>query len=261
MGKTAADLLEAGQHDVVVIADAVQVRDPDDVATDPREYVYTPAYRGARVTLDDAAYKRLIGLDAVADPDSSEAQYALRGMRSPDVLGVPFGAMPMMGPTAEAVRATKAAAGFPGGPNPTTRSSAELMRLPLDNLRIVAAAFGVSVSDDDSKESLAKRIAGEDGAVDSTTIDEQRAARDTRQLDARELGVAHAPHVTVLSDEERGAETGGESDVGHGLEGEGDAQVEKRGGSESGPSAEDVTRAEATGDRGGARRSSRSRRS
>lgn len=253
MGQTAEKLREAGTHTVVVIADAIQVRDPDDVATDPKDYVYVPTYRGATVELDEAAYKRQVALDAVADPDSAEAQYALRGMRSPDVQTSPPGAMPMMGPTAEAVRAHAAAAGFPGGPNPTTRSSAELVRLPIDSLKIVAAAFGVSVSDDDTKESLAKRIAGEENAVETSTIDAQRAARDQRQLDARELGLPNAQHVTVLSDEERDHDSTGESDVGHGLDEEGDAQKSKRGGSETGPTAEDVAQSSATGDRGGSK--------
>jgi hypothetical protein len=233
MGKTAQDLLDAGSHEVVVLHDAVLVRDPDDVTTDPREYSYGPVSRGATVTLDEAAYKRLSALGAVADTDSAEARYALAGIRPGDTQ-IPPSALPMQGPTAERVRATQTAAGYPGGPNPSVRSGAELMRLSVDDLRIVAVAFGVHVEDDDTKESLVEKL--KTGGVEQSTVDAQRGARDERQLDARELaGAARA--VPTLSDDDAGRNSGGETDVGHGLDEQSD-QV-----SESGTTAEDVQEA------------------
>lgn len=250
MGKTAQDLLDAGSHEVVVLADAVLIRDPDDVTTDPREYSYGPVSRGTTVTVDEGTYKRLTALGAAADADSAEARYATAGIRPGDTM-IPPSALPMQGPTAERVRATQTAAGYPGGPNPTVRSAQELMRLSVDDLRIVAVAFGVHVEDDDTKESLVEKL--KSGGVEQSTIDAQRGARDERQLDARELA-GNARPIPTVSDEDAGRNAGGESDIGHGLDEQSD-EVRERG-----TSAEDVqqatTRSVGESPRGGTSRSS-----
>lgn len=156
MGKATAELMkEKGSGEYVVLHNLVMVRDQDDTATDPKDYTFSPASRGQRVTLDGAAAKRLLAEGAIADPDDDSATFAEAGMRDPSILAAPPSAT-QLSPESERVMAVKAAVGERFG------DPGALYKLDTHQLKHVAIAFGIPFKADATKDDLAKAILGVD---------------------------------------------------------------------------------------------------
>lgn len=156
MGLSAEKMREEhGSGEYVVLHNLVMVRDQDDSATDPKDFTFSPASRGDRVTLDGHQAKRLLAEGAIAKPDADSAQFAEAGMRDPSILAVPPSAT-QLAPESERVMATKAALGDRfGDPN-------ALYKLDAHQLKHVAIAFGIPFKANATKEDLAKAILGTD---------------------------------------------------------------------------------------------------
>jgi pyruvate/2-oxoglutarate dehydrogenase complex dihydrolipoamide acyltransferase (E2) component len=205
VGKSQAEIAEAGTGEYVVVHNLVMVRDPDDTATDPKDYTYAPAHRGDRVTLDSAAAERLLDLGAIADPDDDAAKFAEAGMRDPATLAPPPSAT-NISPESDRVGAIKTVVQDSWG------DPSALGKLDLDQLKQVAIAFGVPFKADDDKDALAERILGAGGTVGDH--DAAVAARDAAvqqsdlrpddQIEGREASFADQGEFEVDSPDDGG---------------------------------------------------------
>jgi pyruvate/2-oxoglutarate dehydrogenase complex dihydrolipoamide acyltransferase (E2) component len=180
MGKSAEALAkEHGTVKVVVLHNAISYRDPDDVATNPADYVYRTAYRGETIEVDKSAAERLFSLGSVAEEDTTEAGFAKAGMRDPSVLASPPSATAMTSPESEQVQALKAVLGDRVG------DPASLYKLDDHQLKQVAVAFGVSFKENDSKDDLIAKLTDPEMASAARASAEQaESARGTAQLQA-----------------------------------------------------------------------------
>lgn len=185
---------------VVVLSDGIAYHDPRSDADKIAERAVTAARRGDTVWMGEREAKRHQGLGSVTDDlESLDARYARSGQQDPRRFQhYPPSATPMVGPTAEAVRAAQNAATTPGGT--AGRNANELLKLDVSTLKTVAVAFGVVIREDDTKESLAERLAG---PVDAEALSRMRGARDQIQLDARETGEGAGLPVAQVEDENR----------------------------------------------------------
>ena len=153
MGKTAEELRKGGTVEVVVLHGVAHYRDPEDVATDPREYSYRQAFRGDRIEVDKATAERWFELGTAAKPDTDDAGYAEAGMRDPSILAAPPSAAPIA-PESSQVGAIKAVVQDRVG------DPAALMKLDEHQLKQVAVAFGVPVKDGMTHAELAQALVG-----------------------------------------------------------------------------------------------------
>jgi hypothetical protein len=179
----------------VVIADQVSVRDPKDNATRREEMHWLYVSRGEMLPDDVSSdeLKRLQDLGAVVEEGSEHAKAALSGGPRLDSLRTPPSGIPLLRNESEAIRATQAAAQQPGGAGAGGGQAAtELVKLPLENLRVMAKAFGVKVDEKATKLDLAEALAhlGRNApeAESADERDERVQARDERQVAARESG-------------------------------------------------------------------------
>lgn len=153
MGQTSEKARKDGTVEVVVLHGVVAYRDPDDSATDPREYSYRQAFRGQRIEVTKAEAERFFSLGSATKPDSEDADFAEAGMRDPSVLAAPPSAA-MVAPESSQVGAIKAVVQDRVG------DPAALMKLDEHQLKQVAVAFGIPVKEGMSHAELAQAIVG-----------------------------------------------------------------------------------------------------
>lgn len=152
MGQSAKDS-GSGAVEVVVLHGVVSYRDPEDVATDPREYSYRQAFRGDTIKVSKDEAERFFALGSATKPGSDEAGYAEAGMRDPSVLAAPPSAA-SVAPESSQVGAIKAVVQDRVG------DPAALMKLDEHQLKQVAVAFGIPVKDGMTHAELASAIVG-----------------------------------------------------------------------------------------------------
>lgn len=187
MGKSAEALVkEHGSKEMVALFDAVMYRDPDDVETDPKNFRYQRATYGQRFTTDGARAKELEELGAATtDVRGERARFAMAGVRQPETLAPPPTATAMFS-TSEQVRALQSATKPSGNPD-------DLARLDTDELRRLAVAFGVPISEKDTKASLVEKIS----STAASSPDELEDARSRRDAALQRAAAAEASRTTA----------------------------------------------------------------
>lgn len=220
MGLTAEKMRdEHGSDEYVVLHNLVMVRDVDDSATDPKDFTFSAASRGDRVTLDGMQAKRLLAEGAVAKPDEDSAQFAEAGMRDPSILGVPPSAT-QLSPESERTMATKAVVGDRFG------DPGALYKLDVHQLKHVALAFGIPFKADATKDDLAKAILGGDSsdaiAAHDAAVEARASARQQSdvhpdgQIEGREAsfqGAKGGRSRSSSSSSESSGENGGDAEA------------------------------------------------